>query len=216
MPPSPVPPPQPSGERRISDLLETLFEGPAEETRSLNGLLARLHDRGFGLVILIFVLPNCLPMPGIPYVSTVTGIPICLFALQMAWGMDAPRLPRFTDRYGVRNGRLRGMWQRLAPWVGRLERLVRPRLPQLTHASAERLLAVVIFVLAVILALPIPAGNILPAWAIMLLALGLMERDGAAVLAGLAMTVLALAWTVLLLLAGKWLLAQAMAWWQSF
>jgi len=49
---------------------------------------------------------------------------------------------------------------------------------------AERLIGLVAFPLALILFLPIPFGNIPPALAIACLALGLAERDGAAVVVG--------------------------------
>ena len=65
------------------------------------------------------------------------------------------------------------------------------------------MLAVLILVLAVILALPLPAGNLLPAWAIALLALGLMERDGRLVAIGIVASVVALAWIAALLVAGE-------------
>ena len=47
--------------------------------------------------------------------------------------------------------------------------------------------------LAVVLSLPIPLGNTLPALAISVLALGVLERDGMWVLAGTAIAAFALA-----------------------
>ena len=53
-----------------------------------------------------------------------------------------------------------------------------------------------------ILALPIIFGNLLPAWAIILLALGLIEEDGVAVLIGSVVGILAVAWNLFLVLGG--------------
>ena len=50
----------------------------------------------------------------------------------------------------------------------------------------EYLVGLVCLLLAVVLVLPVPLGNMLPALAISLLALGIMERDGLWILAGLA------------------------------
>ena len=44
-----------------------------------------------------------------------------------------------------------------------------------------------------LLPLPIPFSNVIPAWAILLVAGGLLERDGAFILAGHIFTVLAIA-----------------------
>ena len=59
--------------------------------------------------------------------------------------------------------------------------------------------------MALIVVMPIPFGNVLPALALMLIALGLVFRDGVAVILGLAVAALALAVTAgLLLTAWAW------------
>ena len=63
--------------------------------------------------------------------------------------------------------------------------MIRPRLFMLTEPLAVRLIGVVALTLAVIVFLPIPFGNMLPGLALALFALGILERDGVAVLAGL-------------------------------
>ena len=50
----------------------------------------------------------------------------------------------------------------------------------------EYAIGAVCLLLALVLVLPIPLGNMLPSLAICLLALGILERDGLWVLAGLA------------------------------
>ncbi|MGE0153600.1 MAG: exopolysaccharide biosynthesis protein [Reyranellaceae bacterium] len=189
--------------RRASTILSALVERGETAPLRIGDLLDALHERAFGMAILIFVLPNTLPMPGIPYVSTLTGIPICLFALQMLLGLDRPWLPPGIARRELPQRRVRVAWRKVLPAFVRVEKYVRPRHLALTSQFAERLLALVILALAIVLALPIPAGNLLPAWAIALLSLGLMERDGRFVVAGLAMTAIAAAWLVALLLLGE-------------
>jgi hypothetical protein len=189
--------------RRASTILSALVERGEAKALRIGDLLDALHERAFGMAILIFILPNSLPMPGIPYVSMVTGIPICLFALQMLFGMSRPWLPHRIAGREIPQRRIRVVWKKILPAFVRVEKFVRPRHLALTSQFAERLLALVILVLAIILALPIPAGNLLPAWAIALLALGLMERDGRLVIAGLIGSVIALAWIAALLIAGE-------------
>jgi hypothetical protein len=192
-----------NSDRRASAILSALVDRGEVQTLRIGDLLDALHERAFGMAILIFILPNSLPMPGIPYVSMVTGIPICLFALQMLFGMSRPWLPQKLARREIPQRRVRVVWKKILPTFVRVEKFIRPRHLALTSQFAERLLALVILVLAVILVLPIPAGNLLPAWAIALLALGLMERDGRLVIAGLVGSVIALAWIAALLIAGE-------------
>lgn len=189
--------------RRASAVISSLIDMGDLRPLLIADVLDALHERAFGLALLVFVLPNCLPMPGLPYVSMATGIPLCLFALQLLAGMPRPWLPRTIARRVVPQRRARAIWRRLLPVFRKIERVVRPRQLALTSQTGERLLACVILVLGIILVLPIPAGNLLPAWAILLLALGLMERDGRVVIFGLVTSVIALAWTVAILLAGE-------------
>lgn len=73
-----------------------------------------------------------------------------------------------------------------APLLARAERLLRPRWSWLVNHKAEHVIGAFCLLLAVVLALPIPLGNMLPALAISLIALGILERDGVWVLIGTA------------------------------
>jgi hypothetical protein len=102
---------------------------------------------------------------------------------------------------------------RLQPWMGRLHGMCRPRLQGFVHPASARLIGALCVVLALILFLPIPLGNIPPAVAISMLALGVLERDGLWVLGGIAVALasIAIAWSVTLVLAriGAALMLQA-------
>jgi hypothetical protein len=84
------------------------------------------------------------------------------------------RLNRWSfDREGF--GRLVA---KISPWLVRLERMARPRFWPETYRLAERLAGVVAILLSLMIMLPIPFANAVPAIAICLLALGISERDG--------------------------------------
>jgi hypothetical protein len=89
--------------------------------------------------------------------------------------------------------------QRVAPWLARAERLLRPRLAVLARPPFEYAVGGVCLFLSLILFLPIPMGNMPPAIAICLLSLAILERDGVWVLAGLCATAasIAIVWGVL-------------------
>jgi len=76
------------------------------------------------------------------------------------------------------------MLLRVLPSIRRVERLVGPRLIWLTTRRGEQIIGLFAFVLAVVLFLPVPFGNTLPALAIAILALAVLERDGIAAIAG--------------------------------
>ncbi|MDO9219084.1 MAG: exopolysaccharide biosynthesis protein, partial [Lacisediminimonas sp.] len=79
----------------------------------------------------------------------------------------------------------------------------------------EYVVGLMCLVLAVVLALPIPLGNMLPALGIAMLALGILERDGYWVAAGLAVGAGALVFVsgvvFAMIKAGLFLLTQMLA-----
>ena len=83
------------------------------------------------------------------------------------------------------------LFKLIVPWLQRVEGLLRPRLSSFTLPPMEYVVGLLSLLLAVLLVLPIPLGNDLPALAISLMALGMLERDGLWVLSGLAVSVAA-------------------------
>lgn len=167
---------------RASDLLDAFLAHDHGERIALGDLVDILGDRAFGAMLLILSIPNILPVPGL---STVTGLPMALIGLQMAAGRDRPWLPRRLAATTMDRAAFLRVLARSRPLVARVERHLRPRLPVLADGWVERLLGVAVALLAGVLALPIVFGNQPPAFAIGLIALGLIEKDGAFVLAGL-------------------------------
>lgn len=72
--------------------------------------------------------------------------------------------------------------------VRAIERLSRPRLPYLTGDVADTFTGLVCVFLALTMALPIPFGDALPGIALLLFSLGMMQRDGVAILLGVVAT----------------------------
>lgn len=188
---------------RVSDVLIALFDaGNPDDRVTIADLIGALHERAMGIGILLFALPNALPLPGIPGVSAVLGAPLILLALQLAVGRRDPWLPQSMLRKSLRRGDFARLFHRILPGLLWLERAFKPRMRRFTAYGADRVVAFAIAILGAILALPIIFGNLLPAWAIILLALGLIEEDGLAVLIGSVVGVLAVAWNLFLVLGG--------------
>jgi hypothetical protein len=177
--------------RRLSEVLGDLANDPGRSSITIDDVRDAMGDRAFGVLLFLLAVPNALPVNP-PGVSTVLGIPILFLALQMMLGFPAPWLPRaLRQRSMTRESFARAMSVAL-PWIRRVERLLRPRLAALASRPAERLIGLVCFMLALVLAMPIPFGNMPPAVAICVLALAMLEKDGLAVLAGMTVAVVAL------------------------
>jgi hypothetical protein len=189
--PDPVPPTAPGQSPRrtkLSAILTEIASDAARDRVSVGDLLRTMHGRAIAALMLIFAFPNILPSP--PGTSGILGLPLVYLASQMMLGR-LPWLPGFIANRSVAREDFGAMVSRFSPVLARAERLLRPRLPFLVNSGTERIIGAICLALAVILLLPIPFGNMLPALAISIFALALLERDGAWVLAGLVMAGLA-------------------------
>jgi hypothetical protein len=191
---------QSADSRRVGPpLSEILTQIAGDDTRqriSIGDLLAALHDRAIGALIFAFALPNIIPMP--PGASSILGAPLLFLTAQLAFGRS-PWLPMAITNRSLDRSHFAAMVRRIAPWLARAERLLRPRLEILTRPPFENVIGGICLFLSIILFLPIPLGNMPPALAICVFALALLERDGIWVLAGLcaATAAIAVVWGVL-------------------
>jgi len=174
---------------RTSEVLATLAHGEGERV-SFGEILLGLRHRAAGFATLIFSLPCCLPMP--PGIPTVCGIGLVIIALNLIAMRQRVWIPAALARKTVARSDLDRMVVRVTPLMRRLERYCRPRLPIVTESVGKVLIGVVILVLGFVMILPIPfVGNMPPAIAASVIALGMTERDGLIVMIGLAVSVAA-------------------------
>jgi hypothetical protein len=183
----------------LSDILTQIADDDTRRRISVRDLLVALSDRAIGALIFVFAFPNTVPMP--PGISSVLGAPLLFLTAQLALGRS-PWLPTVIADRSMDRIHFATVVRRIAPWLARAERLLRPRAQALARPPFENLIGGICVLLSIILFLPIPMGNMPPAIAICLFALAILERDGIWVLAGLCATIAAIAisWGVLLAL----------------
>ncbi len=161
-------------------LLDDLLDGDDQQTLDFKDLMQGLGRRAFGMLLLISVLPAFIP---IPIGGALSGPLVVLIAAQLLIGLRRPWLPGFIARRGPKRQTLARFEGIVAPWLLRLERIVRPRLAGvLDHRLATILTGLLLLLLGVLLSLPIPFTNYLLGGLILLFALALLERDGALML----------------------------------
>lgn len=171
----------------LSDVIEGFGED-ARPSMTVGEMLDAFDSRAFGAMLLVFGALNALPLP--PGSSTILSLPILLLAPQVALGADAPWLPRRLAERPLKRDDLRGVFRKLTPIVKRMELITRPRLTWIFTPLGERLIGVVCTLLALVLILPIPLGNLAPGATVAVLALALLQRDGLLALLGYLMAAL--------------------------
>lgn len=193
----------------LSQMLTEAVQHSSGPYISIADLIAGIKTQALAILLIIFALPNILP--ALPGTSAITGLPLVLLTLQMAMGSGI-WLPKIIAHRALPRPALVAMLEKSKPYFGKIERLLHPRLFWLTAPWAQRALGALMLVLSIIIMLPIPLANTMPALAIALMAIGLTERDGLFILAGLitaaaAMAVMIFVYWALISLA-LWQLAQ--------
>jgi hypothetical protein len=167
-----------------SKLLLDILEEQQGEKIYLRNLLLGLGDRAFGWTLFICALPEALPLP-VAGLSAIIGIPLVLVSGQLILGFQKPWLPRWIANRGFKRRDFEKIVRKSLPYLNKVERLITPRWEFMTSKSMERLLGVIIFIMAILITLPIPFGNFLPAIAVVLISLGILEKDGIAIAIGI-------------------------------
>ncbi|MBP2293537.1 hypothetical protein J2851_003320 [Azospirillum rugosum] len=165
-------------------------------------VFGHLGDRAPGFLLLALAIPAIVPTPGLP-AGFLFGTVLAAVALQMIAGRDRLRVPGWIGRRRVSRGTLDKLVDKGTPVIERVERTLRARHPSLTRAGVLRPLGAFVLLMGFLIALPIPFGNTLPGLAVLITALGLIARDGLAVLAGIGLGAVATGVSVALV-AGTW------------
>jgi hypothetical protein len=189
----------PETAKRTSELLLSFVDSLTDVRVSISEFVSALGDRGLGVLIAVFSIPNVIPS-GIPGATAIFGIPVIILGAHLAVGERRLLLPKSIGRRTMGARSFGALAVRIAKALSWFERLLRPRLTIMTKPFAEHALGVLCVVLGIVTSLPIPLGHNLPALATTLIGLGLIERDGVAILAGLSVAALGFVVATLLVL----------------
>jgi hypothetical protein len=199
--------------RKLSEELAELRDRAGERKITLREVIYVLGGRAYMLLVLLLALPFITPIP-IPGLSTPFGLAIALIALRLSLG-QRPWLSKGLQRRELPAGFFRRLFSVAEKVLRVLEKFLRPRLTFLTDTPFLRQLHALLMLtaaLALLLPLPIPFTNSFPAWSILLLAAGLLERDGGFILAGYIVFVLGVLYFVFLGEAAAHLVQELIHW----
>jgi hypothetical protein len=180
--------------RHINDILNELVE-KISGNNSIGSMLDALHERGFGVLIFLFALPMALPVPVPPGVNLIFSIPLLLLTFQQIFGAKTPWLPTSIRGKEMNENKVRAMVNGSQKWLDRLSVFIRPRMAWMTRGIFSNLIGLFGFGFALCICVPIPMTNTVPSLAVLLMAVGILMRDGLAVLAGM---VIGSGWIMLL------------------
>ena len=189
----------------LSATLSHTIDGIKGETVTLRELMAAIGEQGLLLLCALATLPFLFPV-SIPGVSTVFGAAIVLLAVAVTLNR-MPWLPsKILDRR-LDASKLVPVMRKGVRLVSRIDAWVRPRALRLTAGRMTVINGCVLVFGGVLLMAPfglIPFSNTAPAVGILLLTIGMIQRDGVFVLLGYLGTVLTVVYFGVLLYAAWW------------
>lgn len=185
-----VPPEQRS---RTSDVLLALAERAREENVTLRTMTDRLGDRTFGVMLIVIAAFNV-----IPFISMLAGPLVSVLGIQMFLGLTRTRLPAAVLDWELPPERVEAALLAMEPRVRSIERYIRPRWHFTEAPVVDRLNGLIIVILGLVIAIPVPFTNIAPALVVIVMGLGLLERDGLVQILALAsgLATVALVYTI--------------------
>ena len=170
-----------------ASLVDTLGPVLGNGQVTVRTLLEAFGDRAFGLFLTLLNLPSVFFAP--PALAAVSVVPTALLGGQMVLGRTQPWLPAALLDRAVSPEPLRRVLARAGPWLARLEALGRPRLPWAAGGMALRVFGLFAILAALIVLLPVPGTNVLPALSLVVMTVAFARRDGLLFLAGIVVAI---------------------------
>ncbi len=183
--------------KRLSAELLELAESVQDRDLTLGDLMNQLEGRVYTLFLVLLSLPFCQPVM-LPGLSTPFGVVIALLGLRFAF-RKKPWLPKRLTSTRLTAKFLPAVMRSSAKFLRAMEKLLHPRLIGIFDYHIAHIFAgIVIFICGALLLLPLPVpfSNLLPALAVVLTAAAFSERDGYCLIAAATVFALTIAFFV--------------------
>lgn len=180
--------------KKISYLLENFLQKSHKEYLTFGEIRDSLEGRAFAGLMLVFVLPNLIPLP-IPGISTILGTPLIILSFQFMMGRKSPWFPKWLKEKKISRAKIAKAINYILPYIKRFEVIFSPKFSILAQPPFERILASCCLISAIIMALPIPLANWMPALSIFTISIAILERDGLFAILGISIFLAAMTLT---------------------
>lgn len=161
--------------RSLSDSLTDLLE--SQGVIRVRDLVYAAGDRAFGILLIVLALPSALPIPATG-ISTPLGLGMMFVAVQMMMGRRRLWLPERILSLQISRKLATRMIQGLRWVLRKTETWIHPRLFWVQSRPLQLVIGTCVAILALLMQIPIPLTNTVPAMVVFGLALSLTEDDG--------------------------------------
>lgn len=178
----------------LTECLDEVEEDCEDGDPTIGELVDDLAANGYGPILMLISVLVILPTGMIPGVPGVAGALLVLLGGQMVAGRARPWIPRRLREFKIDHDRLHAAVDRCRPAARWISRFLEERLEVLAGSGpARRLIGVCLIVVGIaMLAIGfVPGVPFVVGLPVLLFGLGMTSRDGAVVLVGFALFLLA-------------------------
>lgn len=169
------------------ELLSAIIaETLSDQVVTVGELADRVAQRGFGVIMIMLALPTMIPVLP-PGSAALIGFVYIVLAVQMLIGLQRPWLPEGVRRIQMSARAVQTLQERGVPFLRRIEQFTHPRQIWIPDAVLTRVVAVAMLLLGIVLFSPLPFLNTIPALNVLILGIGLLNRDPIFLIGGLAL-----------------------------
>ncbi len=182
--------------RRLSTVLQDSKTLLTKEETTLAQIFALFQDRGTAFMLFLVALPSALPVPAIG-IFMIIGPPLIFLTFQQMIGRKVIWLPAWLKTKTFKTESLKAALDKAIPLIQKIEIFSKPRFTFLTQGIAPSFIGLMGFIMALSVLMPVPLTNTVPSMGIAGMALGILMRDGLAVIAG---AIIGLGWVLMLVI----------------
>jgi len=172
---------------RLSEILQSALSVNRGGHITVGELMSRIAERSYGMLLVLLALPTLIPV--LPPGSAATiGLIYTIIGFQMLIGKKYPWLPERARNYRLSEKIVFKLRERGVSLFRVLERFTNSRWLLFGTDVMLRLVALPVILMGIILFTPLPFMNTVPALSVLLLGIGLLNKDGIFLLAGLLLS----------------------------
>ena len=170
----------------LYELLGKMQPRARQDTFEFAEFLDVMEKRGFGPMLALPSFIACTPIGAIPGIPSLAGGTILLIALQILLGRRHPWLPQKVMQLNCDADQLRYIVEKVKPFAVRVDRFLVPRCFFMRQPVFRSLIALCCAGCGLVM-IPlelIPFMGLIPAFAVLIMAIGMATDDGAVALFG--------------------------------
>ena len=168
--------------RTASDILNNIYTKNIEDNIKIGTLLKSVDSGGFALLNLILSLILFIPTP--PPIATISAILIIFLSFQMILGLKEVWLPNFIVNKSIKRTTLALIVGKSSIYLSKMEKITRRRFIFMESDIMQRIIGLIILILAILSLTPILFANSMPGISIILISFGMLNKDGLMVILG--------------------------------